>query len=275
MEGGGSETKAHISSSLSGAFTWSSDDRIAVHTTSGYYTLALSMGAGSGSAVFAGKIEGTRDYYAVYPASVADAGNYGDGTLKVNLPTKYYIDNTRSDWKEYYATYSPLPMIARNASSGSLAFKHVGGLFRLFLDSVPAGTKSITVTASGNIAGSFTVNTATETPTLSGGSSNMVTFTFDNALTASTGSVVLTVPVPAATEGTSYTLALTLKGSKATYFTYAVSGDNVSRGGGRMCSVSTYSFITNNPESTVPGIFTVSSGGQKVYIVGPALVKTD
>lgn len=203
------DTKVDIASD-DGAFTWSASDAIAVCSSTGAYTtFNLDEGEGTGSAVFSNVFTGTRAYYAVYPASIVDADHYGNTTLKVNLPSSYTIDNTMAGWTAYYSTYSPLPMVASNLSSGALEFHHLCGVFRITLNNVPQYTKSIVVTMDKNISGSFTVNspgTADNYITNSDGNSPSVTFTLASALEASTDGIVLNLPVPVgnASYGVSY-----------------------------------------------------------------------
>ena len=198
VRGGG--TKADIADS-DGAFTWSDGDQIAVHSDEGYVNFVLESGAGTGQGTFVQEFDGTRDFYAVYPASYADDSNYGSSTLSVVLPASYTIDNTREDWKAYYTTYSPLPMVAVNdAAQNTLSFKHVGGVFRITLDDIPAGTSSITVTFDKDVTGGFAVNVtdpaAPVIETTGATTLNTVTFYFKAALSEELDGLVLNVPVP-------------------------------------------------------------------------------
>ena len=112
---------------------------------------------------------------------------------------------TKSDWKTYYTTYSPLPMVASNPSSGALAFKHVGGVFRITLNSVPANTQKIVVKVddSAYITGTFKVtepgsasSSISNTDNTSGSNGHSVTFNLSSALASETSGIVLNVPVP-------------------------------------------------------------------------------
>ena len=186
------ETRTDFDSYV-GKFAWTDGDRIAIHLSDGtFYETAVDPETGA----FACSTTPTkkRDAYAIYPAAVRDASNYGSPTLNVVLPAEYDItDNLAPD-------FSPVPMIAVNRQAeDDLYFRHVGGLLRITCDRIPAGTKSIAVTASRNIAGTFTVtNPASENPTIStGGNSPTVTFLIsDTPLAEQTSGIILNVPVP-------------------------------------------------------------------------------
>lgn len=190
-------TKVAIAGTSGANFAWSAGDQIAVHSSDGsYHVLTLLTGAGEASATFEGELNGTQNFYAVYPATAKVDANYGNSTLQVTLPAFY------NDISGSMGTSSPLPMIAVNTGS-TLSFKHVGAMYRLTLDDVPAGTSQITVTFDKDVTGTFTVtNPGTNAPyiaTTTGSTGRTVTFNLSSALTAETDGFVLNVPVPTGT----------------------------------------------------------------------------
>ena len=189
-------TKVAIADTYGANFTWSAGDQIAVHSSDGsYHTLTLLTGAGEASATFEGELGGSQDYYAVYPATAKVDANYGNSTLQVTLPDSYTIDGSMG-------TTSQLPMIAVNTGN-TLTFNHVGAIYRLTLDDVPAGTDKITVTFDKDVTGTFTVtDPGTAAPyivTTAGSTGRTVTFNLSSPLTAETDGFVLNIPVPTGT----------------------------------------------------------------------------
>ncbi len=190
-----------------GQFTWSSaNDKIALHVTEGKrgdkvmipacYTTASVVPNDPASTCdfFFVLSEGqTRDYYAVYPADIADAGNYGNPDLKVNLPSEYEIGPQGME------NWSPTPMVAVNdPSSQTLTFRHIGGLLRLMLNDVSPATASFEVSLGKRITGSFTVNDpATSVPYIvTDDNADVVTFTLSEPPSEYTDGFILNLPVP-------------------------------------------------------------------------------
>ena len=190
------ETRIAIDSD--GNFTWSSDDKIAIHYSSSYADCSVNT---SGVVTFS-QTSATRNYYAVYPSSIKDASNYGNPNLNVNLPTSYDI-STQVANNNY--TYSPLPMVAVNDPDETLLqFRHVGGLLRITIpaNSLNTNTKKIAVTLDKGVTGSFKVsNPGTTAPSISAGSSSStVTFTITgNTSIGEAKKVVLNLPLPTGT----------------------------------------------------------------------------
>ena len=193
-----------------GQFVWSSaNDEIAVHVSEGKrgdkvfvpngYKIASVVPNDPASTCdfFFVMSEGQkRDFYAVYPASVADEENFGDTDLKVTLPSEYEIGpEGMDDW-------SPTPMVAVNdPSSETLTFRHIGGLLRLTLNDVSPATASIEVSMGKRLTGSFTVNDpATSIPYIAtDDNEDVVTFVLSDPLTAYTDGLLINVPVPTGT----------------------------------------------------------------------------
>lgn len=264
------ETKAEIDGD--GAFTWSKVDEVAVYSDEeGYVDFVLQTGEGTNEGVFTAEFDGTRSHYAIYPAAYADRSNYGEPTLNVTLPSAYAIDNTKEDWKSYYATRSPLPMVALNDNNQtSLAFKHVGGIFRLTLTKVPAGTKTIEVTLDKDVTGTFAVGNLTSdpfAPTITAGDvtdKNVVTFTLSEALSEETYDLVLNVPVP---EGTFTDLKVTCLSSSDVRLAnkHKVRNRVFTRTLGRKIPIVCTGFDPDL-DDLEPGMVTVSSEKSIVYV---------
>ena len=176
-----------------GKFAWSDGDQIAIHLSDGtFYSTAVN--AETGEFTCSTTSSKQRDAYAVYPATAADATNYGSPTLKVTLPAEYNISS------DLASDFSPVPMIAVNKQGeDDLYFRHVGGLLRITCDRVPAETRFIAVTFDRNVAGTFTVmNPMSDHPTITeGGDSPRVVFRIaGDYLTHRTNGIVLNVPIP-------------------------------------------------------------------------------
>ena len=224
------ETRIAINDS-NGNFTWSSGDKIAIHYSNSYADCSVST---SGVVTFS-QTSATRNYYAVYPASIKDASNYGNPTLKVTLPDTYDI-STQVANDDY--TYSPLPMVAKNDPDETLLqFHHVGGLLRITIpaESLNTNTKTIAVTLDKGVTGSFTVSNPTTTaPSISAGtSSSTVTFTITSSTSIGTAkTVVLNLPLPL---GTYNSVTITQKNSSgnALYTTVHTASFTIARAHGK------------------------------------------
>ena len=187
---GGPESRVEFNPS-SGKFAWSDPDEIAIHSTAGAYKTAQVTAAG----VFTFVPEGSevRDGYAIYPASVA-AGNAS--APAVTLPDSY--DITAEGMGDWY----PTPMIAvNNPADDDLWFYHVGAALRLTLNSVPEGTKTISVSFGKGVTGTFEVaDPSTATPSIApAAAADEVSFVLDAALSEATDGLTVNIPVPAGT----------------------------------------------------------------------------
>jgi len=185
-------TRASVNGTT-GAFAWEAGDVIAVHLTTGYQNATLTA---NGTTTLTAPASSERDGYAIFPATASAAGGTADAPV-ITLPDSYTIA------ADLQSESSPLPMIAVNdPDSDILYFHHVGGLMRITCATVPAGTKTVTVTLDQGIAGEFAVsNPATETPTLTPyGTGITVSFTVsDEGLASAASNVVLNLPVPCGT----------------------------------------------------------------------------
>lgn len=234
---------------IDGKFTWSAEgDTIAIHVTAGMRgeTEMIPLGykkamvvpnnpASTCSLYFVMSERQERDFFAIYPSSVVDEANYGDGDLKINLPSEYEIPVAGMD------SWCPTPMVAvNNPSLETLSFRHMGGLLRLTLNDVSPATSSIEVCLGKRITGSFTVNNpSSSVPAIETDDSVADTIKFKLAapITAYTDNFILNVPVPT---GTYETLSVKAKnGSGDVIFDYT---DDEARsfysGRGRHCEAS-------------------------------------
>ena len=190
-----------------GKFSWNTGDKLAVFVD-GAYTHDIEVDPSLGRI----SVNGTRAYYAVYPSDVADDGNYGNPTLKVNLPASYDISDIvgdgggMTDPYRRMEEYSPLPMVAGNDMADEvLLFRNVGGLLRVKCVGLPAGTKTVTVRFDKDVTGVYQVDLTDKSApvirTAETGANNIVVFTVSESGLAAGTTVVLNVPVPCGTYG--------------------------------------------------------------------------
>lgn len=187
---GGPESRVEFNPS-SGKFAWSDPDEIALHISTGSYR-SVEVTA-SGVFTFVAEGSETRDGYAIYPADVA-AGNAS--APAVTLPDSY--DITAEGMGDWY----PTPMIAvNNPADDDLWFYHVGAALRLTLNSVPEGTKTISVSFGKGVTGTFEVaDPSTATPSIApAAAADEVSFVLDAALSEATDGLTVNIPVPAGT----------------------------------------------------------------------------
>lgn len=187
-----------------GKLTWNEGDEIAVHVGNAYQDVTIDPTSEELS--ITETETNYRNYYAVYPASVAVAGDYGNPDLKVTLPSSYDIsDIVAGTTTTQTEDFAPLPMVADNDRDNSiLYFYHVGGLLRVTLNGVKPATKCVRITFDKDVTGTYTVsNPGTENPTittLGNSTDNVVTFTLTSSnelgATLAAGAIVLNVPVP-------------------------------------------------------------------------------
>ena len=190
VEGGGSKVSINGST---GKFSWSENDRIAVHTSGAGWVSSDGLGADPGaSADFSiGLTDAERDCFAVYPSS--SAGTVSASALTVSYPASYALSGLNSE-------EAPLVMVAKNAPGKDLSFKHVGAILRLTVKDVPKGAGSlILIFLDKAVTGDFSVaclDSEPFEPTVSTSSGNSeIVFSFPSAITEMQD-VVLNVPVP-------------------------------------------------------------------------------
>ena len=200
-----SATRADIDNTSAAAFTWSTDDHIAIHVNGKYYTTEdlidenLSDGNAEASFTVSYPEGGIRNAFAVFPASIvaADATNYGySGTaLDVTLPSSYTL-------AQVSGTTTPCPMIATNTPGGTLEFKQLCGLLRLTVNGIPASTDYLTIDFNGkkvqgafSIASPVTPGTSVIATSPAEGTDDIITITA-LGISAWTDGMVLNLPLP-------------------------------------------------------------------------------
>lgn len=141
-------TKASIDDEA--AFTWNTNDQIAVYSGSKYYK-SKSLAADYNNTPeatfeFSGNINAGRKDFALFPAGLVfngstvmenSAAEHDAECLTLNLPGEYNLAQVA-----YNKT--PVPMISANAPDGGLAFKNLCALLRFKLVNVPKQTSYIT-----------------------------------------------------------------------------------------------------------------------------------
>ena len=176
-----------------GAFTWSDGDQIAVHASDGkYYTSEALASGGNKSATFTVTYSGSRDAYAVFPASIvsADASNYGqDGQpLDVTLPSSYKLADVSG-------TKTPCPMVAVNTGT-SWKFRQICGLLRLTVNNLPSDASYLKIDFNGRkVCGDFSLygpDLGTSSISTTSSSDDVITITDIGTNT----SVTVNIPLP-------------------------------------------------------------------------------
>ena len=195
-------------SSNDATFSWSTGDQIAVYSGNTYHKSAgLASDYNNKKNVefaFEGSINANRSNFAVFPASLifdgddvrTDIGsNVTSSALTIVLPASYSLAEVQS-------TTSPTPMIAANASDGSLAFKSICALLRITVKYIPKDAYTLKVTFPGKkVHGVFTLNDfVVGTDGLPVAASSGVadeTITITNlGISAFTSSLIINIPVP-------------------------------------------------------------------------------
>ncbi len=191
----------------SGDFYWQTGDKIGVITgtqdgdNTKFTALTLTAGAGTGSATFEGTIAGKLGSYAIYPYS--DSQTLSNGTLSYTFPSSYTyskVDQTFFPTAKDGNSYNPA-MLA-SISNNNVAFKHLGGVFCIQVESMPCESGTLTLTTDQSLCGTYSTSVSAETPELKTESTtsttnNTVTINFSGATTGQTG--VFYIPVPTCT----------------------------------------------------------------------------
>ena len=192
---GDAPTRAAIADA-DGAFTWSAGDQVAVHADGKYYTTeALTANSSDENATFTVTYSGTRDAFAIFPASIVatDAENYGQSgkTLDVTLPGSYTL-------AQVSGTKTPCPMIATN-TGGDWYFKQLCGMLRLTVNSIPSDAIGMVIQFPGkkvngtfSVASPVTVGTSTIVTDVPADGEDKITVTF----AAGTTTATVNIPLP-------------------------------------------------------------------------------
>ena len=151
---GSASTRAEVADNA--MFTWSANDHVAAHLSTGEYTVGNTGSGGSNSAEFSVSYpEGaSRDAFAVFPSTIVirNAANYGQSgaSLDVTLPKKYDVTEVKDH-------ITPCPMIADNTGS-FWTFKQLCGLLRLTITNIPSGTDYLKLDFNGRkVSGDFSI----------------------------------------------------------------------------------------------------------------------
>lgn len=219
--GGGSSTRVGMDNEeRKVSFYWQKGDAIYVQTKNGsnYSGAKFSTEAETGSttATFNGQISENAELggYAVSPYNENHRFT-SETSLTYHLPDSYSdYTVTSTDFEENSANDTHIPLLGKVAD-GKATFTHLGGLAVITVDQMPAATGTLTVTASQQLAGNFTVDLSAETPTLAAQTSttgNTVTFTYQGATANSTG--VFFLPLAA---GSYSNVTITLNGKTVKY----------------------------------------------------------
>ena len=193
-----------------GTFTWTSGDKVWLHTTSGSVVGTLSSGAGTSSAQFSyGAHFGTMTGKAVYPYN--EGHSVSGDQLSVLLPASYNLGSNLSN--------TNAAMYGVNVG-GTIRFNHLAGVMRFKFNNVPAGTDKFQITLDKQISGTFAVDLTAdlpiiETATTSDASEKTVTLNFDPLTSVS--DICLYVPLPV---GTYTTLGLDLWAGSESIWSY-------------------------------------------------------
>ena len=202
------ETKTSVSDN--GYFTWSTGDKIWLHTTNGGVEGVLSAGAGTSNATFTyGPYVGSMTGKSVYPY-----GNHSikESTLTVTLPESYDLGaNTDNTNAAMYAV----------VADGTLQFTHLAGVMRFEFKSAPVGTSQFKITLDKKINGKFTADLTADYPTLAVGEASTdaeKTVTINFTPLEESKDLRLYVPLPIGTYGS---LALELNAGEQNVWTYS------------------------------------------------------
>lgn len=187
-----------------GKFFWSQNDALGVTTSSAPTTFTkftLQEGCGQASGAFSGKYSGKIEGYAVYPYNTNHSMN--GTTLTYNFPTNYTYSQVDTDYftTEQGKGNSFNPAMWGSINNGSVALKHLGGVFCIKIEKMPLTAGKLIFFADKKITGNFEVDLAAATPILSsqdgGIPDNAVTISFSGA--TENGQGVFYVPVPTGT----------------------------------------------------------------------------
>ena len=187
-------TKTNVDENF--AFTWTTGDKIAIHTTDSNLEGTLKGEGGSTDGTFTYSYYGNAPElsgYATYPYN--DGHKVTDNELTFVLPATYTLTSLSN---------TNAPMIAvptQRATSEAEAdydFKHLAGVFRFVFNNPPADADKFTLTLGGKkINGTFTATIGNETTLVTGEAADgEKTTTLKFAVPEGAKSITLYVPVP-------------------------------------------------------------------------------
>ncbi len=169
-----------------GAFYWQEGDQIGVTTTGNeksvsesFTAFTLKSGAKTGSATFEGTITGDISGYAIYPYDAAQ--KVSNNTLTYTFPKEYtYTKVDQTFFPENQDGNSFRPAMLASVADNGVAFKHLGGVFCIDVESMPCAAGTITLTTNQKLCGEFTATVTDATPELKTADATVTT---DNAVT--------------------------------------------------------------------------------------------
>ncbi len=188
-----------------GSFYWQSGDQIGVLTVGNenavskdFSPFTLKSGEKTASATFEGNISGAVGSYAIYPYDKAQT--LENNTLSYTFPSEYTY--TKVDQEIFLSSQdgnSFRPAMLASITNNSMAFKHLGAIFCIEVESMPCTEGDLTLTTNQKLCGQFTTSVNVTTPELKTESTtvsenNAVTIHFSNATQGSKG--IFYVPVP-------------------------------------------------------------------------------
>ena len=191
----------------SGKFYWQSGDKIGVITSADapstkFTALTLKSGAGEGSATFEGTISGNLGSYAIYPYD--EKQEVKNNTLTYTFPSSYaYSKVDQTFFPEAKDGNSFNPAMFASISGEKIAFKHLGGVFCINMESMPCANGTLTLTTDQSLCGKYTTTVgAGSTPELKSSSTesdgnNTVSIKFTGATQGQPG--VFYIPAPTGT----------------------------------------------------------------------------
>lgn len=139
---------------------------------------------------------------AYYPYSeIGGLSGEGNKTFTVTFPEKIVFEECAKAGKGRMATNAPMIAPAYDASNQKFAFKHVCGLMRITIASIPTDAASLVITSEGaNISGTGTIADITaEAPQLSSPTEGGKTVTITLPETTTYGEKTFYIPLPVAT----------------------------------------------------------------------------
>ncbi len=191
-------------------FYWTTGDEIGVtsinnNSQTGFSKFTLSSGAGDASATFKGNVVGevNSTCYAVYPYYGQNVHSIDGTTLTYQFPASYNYESVGTEafpGTKDCNSFNPA-MWAQVGDNNSVAFKHLGGIFLVRVESMPCTEGKLVFSATEKMAGKSVVNLSETgtTPECKNGTaltdgSSEVTITFSNAQKDKYG--VFYIPVP-------------------------------------------------------------------------------
>lgn len=207
MNNGQSVSRTHIYNTGTNFF-WTPGDQIGVYGTTGKNIKFFSVETDNQkTARFSGSFPVTdTPVYAYYPYSEVDGeGLSGDGNKTWNVTLPETIEFVRQEYAsvgdaDRMGTNAPMIATSYSVENKTFAFKHVCGLMRITIASIPADAASLVVTSENqNISGKFTItDITTDSPALTPSDNGSKTVTVTLPETATYGEKTFYIPLPVA-----------------------------------------------------------------------------